>query len=113
MVAWESGRIVVVCCARRIGVMASITMNSVWLAMFIHRRNVGGSSRSDNNNGSDGEVTMMDLSKVKLPFTSDSIANLDHKIIGCHRAHCQRQFHYPMKSIRHCQYLCGVHWELR
>jgi hypothetical protein len=77
MVAWESGRIVVVCCARRIGVMASITMNSVWLAMFIHRRNVGGSSRSDNNNGSDGEVTMMDLSKVKLPFTSDSIANLD------------------------------------
>ena len=58
-------------------VVASITMNIAWLAMFIRRRYFGGSSRSDGNNGGGGEVTTVEPSKGKPSVTSDSIVNLD------------------------------------
>jgi L-tryptophan--pyruvate aminotransferase len=77
MVAWESGGMAALHCARRIGVVVFIAMNLAWLAMFIRWRHFGGGSRSDGNNGSSGEVTMVEPSKGKLPVTSDSIVNLD------------------------------------
>ena len=71
----ESGGLVAVRCAGRIGVVASVAMNLAWIAMYIRRRYFGAGGGGSDNNGRG--VTTVEPSKGKPPVTEDSIVNLD------------------------------------